>query len=312
MTEFYRLARFQMQVPGTEGAAGAVIMPSGLPSHTLTRRNLDQLGSRLLDPQMYLADLQPDRCRDTCTKLASYPWFLAEGVSEYDSARQTQAEWRAVEQARIIERWRRTPATPAEMERAVDLCLTFQRDLRMTGIILPSPLTRDHASAYAVEADWLELGVARAQRIAPGLPKYASIAISDTCLRGFTPYQNPLLDVILDQVTARAPDGAYVVLEQANETTYNCTSENTVGALLRLVQGLKAGGIERVVVSFAGSAGLLSLLVGADAWATGWYRGERRLRLADIEQTEGRAMPAYYSHPAATEFHLGACPSNRM
>ena len=31
---------------------------------------------------------------------------------------------------------------------------------------------------------------------------------------------------------------------------------------------------------------------------------ERRLRLADIEQTEGRAMPAYYSHPTATEFHL--------
>jgi hypothetical protein len=306
VTEFFRVARYQMQVPGTDGAAGGIIMPSGLASHTLTRRRdrLDGLGKRLLDPQMYLADLQPDRCREVCTKLASYPWFLAEGVADYDSGQQTQAQWRAAEQARITERWRRTPTQPADIEQAVDLCIGFQRDLGVEAIILPSPLTRDQASAYAVETEWLELGVARAHALAPGLPAYATIAISDTCLRGFGAYDNTLIDVILDQVTARAPDGAYVVLEQANETTYNCTSENTVAALVRLVHGLKAGGLQRVIVCYAGSAGLITLLVGADAWATGWYRGERRLRLADFELAEGRAMPAYYSHPGATEFHL--------
>src|SRR5258706_8332624 len=97
--------------------------------------------------------------------------------------------------------------------------------------------------------------------------------------------ENTLIDIILDQVTARAPDGAYVVLEQANEITYNCTSANTIGALLRLVRGLKDGGLRRVIVSYAGTAGLLTLIAGADAWATGWYRSERRLRLTDIEQT---------------------------
>jgi len=95
-----------------------------------------------------------------------------------------------------------------------------------------------------------------------------------------------------------------VVLEQANETTYYCTAENTVGALMRLAYGLKAGGLSRVILCYAGVAGLLTLLMGADGWATGWYRGERRLKLADIERSEGRAMPAYYSHAAATEFHL--------
>src|SRR5438093_1067070 len=55
--EFYYLAKYQMTVPGSDGAAGAIIIPSGLPSHTLTRRDLNRrLGRRLLDPQMYLSD----------------------------------------------------------------------------------------------------------------------------------------------------------------------------------------------------------------------------------------------------------------
>jgi hypothetical protein len=303
--QFYYLAKFQMTVPGAEGAAGAIILPSGLPSHTLTRRDLDKkLGRRLLDPQTYLSDLQPDRCRDTCTKLASYPWFLAENVPAYDSAQQTQAEWKAAVRNDITAMWRRPPTSPAQIQRAVDECISFQTRIGVEAIILPSPLTRDHASDYAREAEWLEIGFERAAALAPAVPTLATVAISDTCLRGFRPRDNTLIDIILDQVSARARAGAYVVLEQANETTYNCTSSNTVGSLLRLVSGLKAGGLARVIVCYAGTAGLLTLAVGADAWATGWYRSERRLKLADIEQSEGRAMPAYYSHPAATEFHL--------
>jgi hypothetical protein len=304
--DFYYLARYQMTVPGTANAAGAIIMPSGVPSHTLTRRNLNtqSLRRRLLDPQMYLSDLQPDRCRNTCTCLASYPWFLADGIAAYDSSHQTQAEWRAAMRDQITQNWRRTPATPDDIRRSVDLCISFQRSIGVEAIILPSPLTRDHTTDYSRELEWLEIGAERTRALAPELSALATVAISDTCLRGFRPQDNSLIDIILDQVSARAHDGAYLVLEQANETTYSCTSSNTVGSLLRLVHGLKAGGLRRIVVCYAGTAGLLTLLAGADAWATGWYRGERRLRLADIEQSEGRAMPAYYSHPAATEFHL--------
>lgn len=306
MKDFYYLARYQMTVPGTENAAGAIIMPSGVPSHTLTRRNLNTaaMRRRLLDPQMYLSDLPAERCRNTCACLASYPWFLARDVTVYDSGQQTQPQWRAAVQASIGGSWTGTPSTTADISRAIELCIAFQREQGVETIILPSPLTRDHSSDYSRELEWLEIGVERAAALAPELPALATIAISDTCLRGFRPAENSLIDLILDQVTARGPHGAYLVLEQANETTYNCTSANTVGSVLRLVRGLKEGGLERVLVCFAGVAGLLTLAVGADGWSTGWYRGERRLRLVDIEQTEGRAMPAYYSHPAATEFHL--------
>ena len=306
MKDFYFLAKFQMAVPGTDGATGGIIIPSGIASHTLTRRALDKpnLQRRLLDPQIYLSHLQADRCRATCTKLASYPWFLAADLAAYDSGQHTQAQWGVASEPTITQHWRGTPSTTFDIRQSVDSCITYQRDRGVEAIILPSPLTNDHASDYARESEWLEIGAERSHDLAPNLPAFVTIAISDTCLRGFTPTDNTLIDIILDQVTARAPAGAYVVLEQANEITYNCTSANTVGALLRLVRGLKDGGLRRVIVSYAGTAGLLALVAGADAWATGWYRSERRLRLTDIEQTKGRAMPAYYSHPAATEFHL--------
>src|SRR5262249_8567903 len=82
-----------------------------------------------------------------------------------------------------------------------------------------------------------------------------------------------------------------------------CTHPNTAGAILRLVDALKA---KRIVVGFAGVLGLLAIAVGADTWSTGWYRGERRLRLADFEDQEGRAYPTYYSHPLGGEIHLDA------
>jgi hypothetical protein len=222
----------------------------------------------------------------------------------YDSGAQKQSEWRDDAASRIASVWRGLPATSAEITTAVRRCVEFQKAIGVEGVILPSPLTRDHSTDYSREVEWLETGLQQAHDLCPDLPAYASIALSDTCLRGFSPNSNTLIDLILDQVTARASDGAYIVLEQANESTYNITSANTVGAILRLVRGLKAGGLKRVIVSYVGTAGLLTLVAGADAWATGWYRGERRLRLSDIEQSEGRAMPAYYSHPAATEFHL--------
>jgi hypothetical protein len=304
--DFYYIARYQMAVPGTERATGAIIMPSGIASHTLSRRTMKGPAAqrRLLDPQVYLGDLQPDRCRKACSYLASYPWFLTDGIAKYDSAVQTQKQWKVTTQASIAARWRGVATSTKDIETVTEACVAFQIALGVEAILLPSPLIRDHASDYSREMEWLEIGLAAAHRLAPGLPRLATIAISDTCLRGFRPEDNTLLDLILDQVTARTPEGAYLVLEQANETTYNCTSENTVGALLRLTEGLKAGGLRRVIVCYAGVAGLLTLLVGADAWATGWYRGERRLRLVDFEQLEGRAMPAYYSHPTATEFHL--------
>lgn len=308
--QFFASAKYKMKLPaGISGVAGGLIVPSGVARHVLERRNLERayphLARRLLDPQLYLAGLNVNTCRAACTNLASYGWLPGERLPAYDSAAHTQSQWSRGARATVHDYWRGSaPTDHGEIEATITSCIEAQGALGCEAIILPSPLTTDPGTSFTAELEWIDVGLDIAARVLPGQPRIPTLAVSDTCLRGISPSSNRLLDTIVDQVSARTPEGAYIVLEQANEDGYYCTHPNTVGSLLRLVHGLKVGGVSRVVVAFAGTAGLLALAVGADTWSTGWYRGERRLRLADFEQQEGRAMPAFYSHALAGEFHL--------
>jgi hypothetical protein len=311
MKEFYKTTRFQMAIPDDlQGIAGGVIMPAGIAMHTVTRRNISKkyphLARRLLDPQLYLIGLNPATSRKVCANLASYPWFPVKDREPFESGKhKKQSEWKKALMQTIHEDWVGVlPATDNEVSDAVRICLECQKSVGVEALVLPTPLTGSAQSAYDVELNWLDKGLALAKLVAPDLPVYASIALSDTAVRGDDPWANPLLDIIIDQLTSRDITHAYVVLEQANENGYYCTHFNTIGALLRLTDGLKRGGVERVFMGYAGTAGLLALAAGADAWSTGWYRGERRLKLADLEDARGMANPTYYTHSMAGEFHL--------
>lgn len=306
--DFFASARFRMKIPdGVTGVGGGLIMPAAIPLHTLARRGLDRkfphLARRLLDPQLYLGGLPANSCRKACVNLSTYSWFKTD-QSSFASSRQTQAEWKDRATARIHSVWQNPiPTAAADIDRALRACLELQSGLECEALVLPSPLTVDLASDYSLELRWLDRGATIAHKIAPTLPILATLAISDTCLRPMEPWANPLLDIIIDQLTARGFGGVYLTLELANENGYYCTHPNTVGAMLRVVDALGESG-SRVVVAFAGVMGLLAVASGADTWSTGWYRGERRLKLADFEDQTGRAHPTYYSHPLASEIHL--------
>jgi len=308
--DFYTTTKYQMAIPDSvTNVSGAVIMPSGIPLHTLQRRNFAKkphLKRRLLDPQLYLAELSGALCKKACVNLATYGWFATKGLQPYQTAKhRTQAAWKGTMLAQIGTAWQGTlPTSSRGIEDATRLCLATQQQLGCEALIIPSCLTSNPTTPYANELEWLDAGLDLASRIAPKLPTLATIALSDTCLRGVEPYQNVLLDLILDQVSAREPSGVYIVLEQANDTGYFVNHRHVIGALLRLTDEFRRGGIGRIVVSFAGMAGLLTLAAGADTWASQWYRGERRLRLPDFEDSEGRAVPAFYSHRLAGEIHM--------
>ena len=310
MKEFFVSAKFQMKLPGNVSAvAGGVVIPSGVPLPTLQRRDLTKkyphLKRRLLDPQLYLVELNASTSRKACANLASYPWFPLERHITYDSRKMTQAAWRQRMRREIHKIWLgKLPTRSAHIDDTIRLTLETQRALDVEALILPAPLTWDLHAQFDTELHWIERGLSIAARVAPDLPAYVTVALSDTAVRGTDPWSNRLLDVILDQITARGITHVYLVLEQANEEGYFCTHPNTVGGLLRLCNGLKYGGAQRVLVAFAGIAGLMSLAAGADAWTSGWYRGERRLKLADFADQEGRANPAFYSHAMAGEFHM--------
>ena len=310
MKELFVTAQYQMSLsPAITGIAGGVIMPANVSYHSVSRRALGKsypyLKRRLLDPQMYLAELNAASCRKACAKLASYGWFPITREFPFDSSGQTQAEWRKEVMESIETAWTaRVPTDVKQIDDCIRTCLTVQQQLGVEALILPAPLTQDINSTLSDELEWLERGLQLSHVIAPGTPAYASIALSDVALRGPDPFSNPLLSIVLDQLTARGIRGAYIVPVMASEDSYYFTHPHTVGALFRLCNGLKAGGVERVMVSFAGTAGLACLAAGADAWTTGWYRSQRRMRLSDFEIVEGRVVPAYYSHPLGGEFHM--------
>lgn len=311
MKKFYAHISWNWTFPEEAIASGAIIFPSGIAQHTLERRQFKKYPvtqNRLLDPQLYLAGLSPTISQKECTNLISYDWFpRKQKVPKYDSKIQKQQDWKRINQADIHRKWGGLPSKGyAEKDRGLisNLSLNFQKKINCEKFILPSPLTTDIATDYSDELQWLDAGLEISQAIDSDTPPIATIAISDHCLRSINPWENPLLELILDQVSARNPSGVYIVIEQANENGYYCTHPNTIGSLLRLVQGFKAAKMETVIVPFAGMAGFLALLAGADIWSSGWYRSHRRLKLSDYENATGRAYPAYYSHNFASEFHL--------
>ncbi len=307
MSHFFASTRYQMKIDAP--VDGALIFASGIPLHELERRDFDKyshLGRRMLDPQLYLAGLDVAVAGKTCTKLTSYGWF--DGAAPvYDSSKEKQSEWRASAAGHVQSSWTGTvPTDPATIEDRVRLCVEVQNRLGCEAIILPTPLIASATDDFSQQLLWLDRGLELAKRIAPGVPRLASIAISDTCVRNVVPWTSAALDTLLDQVSARAPEGAYIVMEQASHDQIYETNINTLGTLVRLVRDFRTAGVERVVVPLAGVAGLLGVAVGAEIWSTGWYRGERRVRLSDFEESDEirRSIPTYYSHSLAGDIHL--------
>lgn len=308
-SEFFAMARYQMALPGTpQGIDGGLIPASALTNHTLVRRKLAKypyLQRHLFDPQVYLVGLQPALARKACANLSSYGWFPINSRLDFSSSELKPSDWSLKARADIHHEWvGEVQREPSEIENAILACLDTQTRIDCEALILPSPLTIDQGDDYSLELSWLDQGLELSARQYPRAKRFATIAISDSALRSQDPWKNSLLDLVLDQVCARRPEGAYIVLESASESGYYINHPNTVGALLRLVAGLKDGGIQTIIVAFCGTAGLLAVAAGADIWSAGWYRGERKLRLTDFEDNEGRAVPTYYSTPLAGEFHL--------
>lgn len=288
-----------------------MIFPSGINNHVLLRRDIDEQAHlkmyRLVDPQIYLSSLPVDTCPKACVNLASYEWFPGKPLREYRSSRQKQREWAKQALKDIKTTWTGTlPSSTQEIQDLTRICIQTQMALGCNMLILPSPMVSESWMGYGAQAQWLDIGIRMAHAY-PGVPFAATIALADGCLRSSEPANNRLLEQVADQVSARAPHAAHIVIEQGNEEGGYCTSGRTVGGLLHLVRLLKLGGVPKVLVAFAGTAGLLALAAGADTWTTGWYRKERRLRLKDFEdEDEGRTFPTYYSHTLAGEIGLEA------
>lgn len=310
---FYYNARWVFALPKGADAMipGGIIAASSLPMHTLLRRGFARypyLQHRFFDPQLYLAGLHADRSEKEVINLSSYGWFPTPGVPEYDSSiHGTQADWKMINSQALCSAWAgRAASHPEEIGNATRAAIELQVRMGFDAVILPSPLTRA-VNDYEEETRWLDIGLAVCRELRVSLPIFATVAISDIVIRGNDPQQNPFLQLITDQVSAREINGVYIVVEQAATDGYCCHDEDTLLGVLTLVDDLVRGAGLRVVTNYIGSFGPVAHAAGAEVWSTGYYLGQRRLRLSAMEvedEEERRAYPRYFSAALAGDIGL--------
>jgi hypothetical protein len=307
---FWLNVGYRFEAPSSIVPDGSVLLCSAMPMHQLERRRIDKryphLRRRLFDPQLYLAGLDASESSEHCAKLASYPWFGVRGLVPYDSGLQNQKGWMATARARIPSLWsHNAPSDPATVRASVRECIEFQKRIGCESIILPAPLTADPATDFSQELVWLDSALERAREAGVSVPVFATVAISDICLRYSEPGVNALLALILDSVSAREIDGVYLVLEQGSETAdgRHVGNVRTLSSILHLAYLFATDCRLRVIVNFLGAFGLACEAVGAEGWASGWYKSLYRFRLAD-KLAGGRSFPTYWSYNCACDIHL--------
>jgi hypothetical protein len=312
---FYVNLGYKFTLPNKSGTElmpdGCIILASAMPAHQLERRKdlsikYPHMRRRLFDPQLYLAELDANQSPTPCAKLASYPWFGVNRLSEYISSQQNQKQWMTLAEKKISEFWpRKTPEDPTFIRHVVADCIEFQRRLGCRAVILPSPLTTDPNTNYEIELFWLDVGLEYVKQSGIDLPVIATIALADICLYYTDPRNNNLLEMIVDVISARGVGGVYIVLEQGREPTETrqCSSTRALHSILHLVHIFSHDANLWVAVNFLGQFGLACEAAGAKIWASEWYKSLYRLRLPD-KIGGGPARPSYWSYYAAVDVNL--------
>ncbi len=283
---------------------GSVIQASAMPLAQLERRykgfkKMDHLHRRIFDPQLYLSKLDAHRAGTSAAKLATYPWFGVAGVPEYNSDHQTLAEYKNETTPILLSNWKQRPVEDLqEVRQAAKSAIEFQLKMGCELIVLPVPMIDSLQDFFALAAEWIDQGIEACKELRVNIPIYATVAIADTLLRGTTEARDALIGTITGHIGTRVElGGAYLVIEQSSEDSYCCQSYDTCEAILLLIDDLVRGAGKRVFVNYAGSFGPVAIAAGAWAFATGYFRSQRRLKLADFDEVEGRAFPRYFSLP---------------
>lgn len=307
---FYANLGYGFKLPGDIVTDGSIVLAHSMAMHQLERRKINKryphMDNRLFDPQLYLAGLDPIKAQRHCVNLASYPWFGIQNMPMYESTYLSQNDWKKIVKKNIGSKWPRSVPTDASViNDGVIECIEFQNRHGCEAVILPSPLTTDPVTSYEEELMWLDEGIKISEGLNNELPLFATVALSDICVRYTTPSDNRLLDLIADSISAREVDGVYIVLEQGSEPneTRHCGDVRSLHSMLTLVHYLSRDAGLRVVVNFMGAFGLALEAAGADIWASAWYKSLYRLRLPDTATT-GRAYPLYWSYGSALDVHL--------
>jgi hypothetical protein len=264
--------------------------PSGLPDEVY------------FDPQLYLLSLPYDTAPRTCRKLATYPWFPIE-TPDFDSGEVSIRDWIENVGEAISERWPPVlPSDPDAINNVIRQSIDFQQQFGVSEIILPSPLTNFPESDLSVEMTWVDEGIRVASAI--DKPFLVTFAISDACLLHVDPSDNQLLQLAIDQFTAREEiPGVYLVIEHSRGESNRIVHARVAWALLEFCYYVGKSAGKKVLVNYTDTFGLACLAAGAKGFASGLSTKSKRLHFEDfVERGGGGAFPKFYAHSTICDY----------
>jgi hypothetical protein len=300
-------SRWTFKTPSTKDPiAGGVIAASAISPVNLQKRKFDEfpyLRRRVLDPQLYMATIDPAIDQKTVANLAAYPWFHGGEVPKYKSDEYaSRTQWKAAHGPKLVSKWTRmVPSGASTIRNAARAAVKFQLELGCHATILPGPLTAMDDQTLQSEVEWMDAGLKACLELRVERPVFATIAISEPLLH-VRAFGNPLVHSLANHVTAREElAGAYIVFEQSANGMYFWNSKDPLMSLLVLVDDISRGAKKKVAVNYVGTFGIVTEALGAESWASGYYLVQRRLSLtAKI----GRAHPRFYSLALAGDIGL--------
>jgi|ERR1700733_1594079 len=285
---------------------GSIIAASAISPVDLERRqfvNYPHLERRFLDPQLYMATIDPSLDAKTVARLAAYPWFHGGKVPKYDSGEYgSRKEWKNQHKEDLVSLWTRTvPAKADAIRKAAKSAVEFQLKIGCDGILLPVPLTTIADQTLQSELEWIEAGIEACNQLKVECPIYATVALSEAVLH-VPALKNPIVHAFSDHIASRTElAGAYVILEQTDPSSYFWSSRDPLMALAIIVDDLCRGAHKQVVVNYVGTFGLVASALGADVWSSGYFLNQRRFSL---KGKMGIAHPRYHSLALAGDIGL--------
>lgn len=261
------------------------------------------LESRSLDPQLYMASIDPALDSETVAKLGAYHWFHGAGVPKYKSGvHGNRTNWKRTYKSTLVSMWtRQVPTDTANIRKAARAAVEFQLRTGWQDIILAAPLTTIDDQSLEPETRWIDAGLQACKDLAVSKPVLATIALSEAVLH-VPPLRNPLVHSLSNIIATRTElSGAYIVLEQSDPENYFWNQKDPLASLLTIIDDLHRGAKKRAIVNYIGTFGLVAESVGAEAWASGYYLTQRRFSL---RAKTGRAHPRYHSFALAGDIGL--------
>ena len=166
--------------------------------------------------------------------------------------------------------------------------------MRVSFVILPSPLITEREDEAQTQAQWLDAGLDAARNLEVEQPVLATIVLHEAVLNDTSFDPTGFLNTIIDQVTARENvDGVYVVVAQDGGAAHLFEADvRVLRAYLHIVRSCVDRQYETIITNFADVFGLLCMGAGATAVASEPSHSLRRLSMAGFhEQGGGHALP---------------------